>query len=108
MSVVSAGAPLELESRFYAAALLRESLASWTVTMLPYFKKRAQEHWGIKTWESECSSLLSDDMKKHVETDGWDTYRIAAVIAKRAEIFLPNYDKLEDSKRELYRQVSEV
>jgi hypothetical protein len=106
MSVPS-GSALELDSRFFAAALLRESLASWTEIMLPFFKSTAQGRWGAVNWEGECTSVLSDDMKKQLKIGGWDAYRIATVFTKRLEIFLPNYQELLDITKELYRQVSD-
>ncbi len=80
----------------------------WSGKNLPYFKNIAESKWGDQ-WENECASFLSKTMQKQVETwKVWDVYRIASVYAARPSIFLPNFDKLSDSAKELCRRAAQI
>ena len=89
----------------FAQTLLLETLAQWTDAMLPCFASRAQSQWGDE-WEGECADYLSANMKQRLKMGcGWDAYRIASIIMIKPAIFVPNYDKLSDCAKEIYRQM---
>ena len=102
--VSSAGVILVLDAGSFATSLLTETFATWPDAMRPYFESKAQDQWGDK-WESECAAILSQNMKQQLlGGGGWDACRIISVIVIKPASFMPDYEKLSDYAKEIYRQ----